>query len=278
MEVFISWSGKKSKAVAEALYGWLPLVINALKPWLSSENIKAGSRWNEEIASRLQSCHIGIFCLTASNLNEPWINFEAGAIAKEKTSGLVCTYLIGITNGDVNWPLAQFQSKSINKKDTLVMLSDINQLLGSNSLGVAHLNEAFETFWPRLEQKLSNLPEDDEEALPPRKSVEERVDEILEIVRKLPAESLGISTGAGGLVIPDDEPLTDVNRENLAKIIQNNIEGYRFLGASRTRNVVYISLENSTGVKSVVSLPRSMKVDEVLDFIKAQLKVLEQQS
>ena len=39
MDVFISWSGERSRAAAEALRGWLPKIINAIKPWLSSADI-----------------------------------------------------------------------------------------------------------------------------------------------------------------------------------------------------------------------------------------------
>jgi hypothetical protein len=39
VEVFISWSGERSKCVAEALRNWIPKIINAVLPWLSSADI-----------------------------------------------------------------------------------------------------------------------------------------------------------------------------------------------------------------------------------------------
>lgn len=44
MKIFISWSGPKSGAVAKALREWLPLVVNAFEPFLSSDDIDKGTR------------------------------------------------------------------------------------------------------------------------------------------------------------------------------------------------------------------------------------------
>jgi hypothetical protein len=59
MKVFISWSGERSRKVAEALQQWLPRVIQATEPWISTE-ISKGSRWGPEISSRLEESRIGI--------------------------------------------------------------------------------------------------------------------------------------------------------------------------------------------------------------------------
>src|SRR4051812_13232017 len=37
MQLFLSWSGPRSKAVADALASWLPQAIHAVQPWMSSE-------------------------------------------------------------------------------------------------------------------------------------------------------------------------------------------------------------------------------------------------
>ena len=82
MKVFITWSGKKSKAVALALREWIPDVLNNIEAWMSEIDIGAGRRWSEAIALELGVTNCGIICLTKSNLNQPWILFEAGALAK----------------------------------------------------------------------------------------------------------------------------------------------------------------------------------------------------
>ena len=92
MDVFISWSGQRSRAVAEALKKYLPMIVNDLNPWLSSTDIDKGSRSSEEIAVALTNAKAGIICLTPNNLKEPWILFEAGAIAKTVREKPLCLH------------------------------------------------------------------------------------------------------------------------------------------------------------------------------------------
>src|ERR1700734_3199682 len=115
MDVFISWSGPQSKQVAEALHHYLPLIINALKPWLSSADVEAGARWAVDIAGNLEKSKFGILCLTPGNLDSIWIHFEAGALAKTvDNKTFVCPYLLHVQPSDLTGPLTQFQAKKAN--------------------------------------------------------------------------------------------------------------------------------------------------------------------
>jgi len=62
--IFISWSGERSKWVAEALHGWLPLVVQAAKPWMLAKSIDKGTRGLAEVNAGLSGMKIGIDCLT----------------------------------------------------------------------------------------------------------------------------------------------------------------------------------------------------------------------
>lgn len=64
MKVLISWSGDRSKQIAEALAEWLPTVLQVLKPWMSSKNIRSGTPWYTEVTNALESHNVGIICLT----------------------------------------------------------------------------------------------------------------------------------------------------------------------------------------------------------------------
>src|SRR4051794_11104722 len=78
--VFIAWSGMRSKLIAEALHGWLPMVVQTVRPYASFEMDK-GSHWPTVIMGNLASCVTSVVCVTPENQDDRWINFEAGAIA-----------------------------------------------------------------------------------------------------------------------------------------------------------------------------------------------------
>ena len=81
MKVFISWSGPQSYGVALVLREWLPTVLQYLEPWVSSEDIDKGARWTDALGTELDASKFGIICLVPGNVDEPWLNFEAGAIS-----------------------------------------------------------------------------------------------------------------------------------------------------------------------------------------------------
>ena len=63
MKVFISWSGDRSRAVADTLRVWLKDVIQAVDPWISGSNIEKGTRGGLEITKELEESLVGIFAL-----------------------------------------------------------------------------------------------------------------------------------------------------------------------------------------------------------------------
>src|SRR5271157_5989439 len=154
MDVFISWSGKRSGAAAEALHDWLPQIINALKPWLSAADIDKGARWGSETAIKLKDAKAGIICLTPSNVHSEWILFETGALSKTIENTYVCPLLIGLEPADVKPPLAQFQATRATKTDVLKLVKTLNRALGDFSPSHLNIDEVFEVWWPKLELKL----------------------------------------------------------------------------------------------------------------------------
>lgn len=187
MKIFISWSGQRSKAVAEALRDWLVRVIQRLEPWVSSEDIRAGARWQIEIAGVLSNTKVGILCLAPENLDSRWLNFEAGALAKTIDNvTFVCPYLIDLDPTDVPLPLGQFQAKRADFEGTKSLVQTINDALGEVALTESQLSDAFETYWPRLKEILDNLPAPEGQTA--KRDPISLLEEILSIVRALARE------------------------------------------------------------------------------------------
>lgn len=190
MQVFLSWSGNRSKAVAEAFSDWLGKVIQALDPWMSVD-IEKGARWSAEIADRLENSHVGIICVTPENLNAPWLLFEAGALSKN-TRAHVCTFLLSVAPANVEPPLGQFQHTIFDKDDVFKLVATINQRVAraeEKALQDKDLAEVFSTYWPKLEEKLKAIQT---AGSPPAQAVRperEILEEMLEIVRRLDGHS-----------------------------------------------------------------------------------------
>ena len=71
MDVFVSWSGKRSKALARALAKWLHNVHHYLKPWMSDKDLRKGDRWLSVIGDKLSEYQVGIVCVTPENVDSP---------------------------------------------------------------------------------------------------------------------------------------------------------------------------------------------------------------
>lgn len=162
MKVFISWSGNKSHEVGKVLKWWLPMVIQATKPFLSSEDIEKGTRWSKDIAEALNTSRFGIICVTKENQNAPWLLFEAGAISKAIEESYVCPFLFDIERSDLKGPLTQFQYTVFQKEDIKKLVNTINKA-SDNIVSESSLEAIFEVMYPKLEEALNKLKSDYQE-------------------------------------------------------------------------------------------------------------------
>lgn len=150
MDIFVSWSGERSKAVAELLVDWVKSVLQVTKPWISTRDIDKGSLWFSEISSRLQATSAGIICLTQDNKNNPWILFESGALAKGISASRICTFLVDLKPSDIKDPLAQFNHTTPDREGMFSLVRTLNRSLGENSLADTTLKRAFDAYWPQF--------------------------------------------------------------------------------------------------------------------------------
>lgn len=136
----------------------LTQIVQAVDPWIST-GIAKGSRWGPEIANHLENAQIGIVCLTRENLNNRWVLFEAGALAKVN-DGMVATFLLDVRIKDVKAPLDQFNHTTAAKEDVRRLVHTLNgraNASGERALSDSALDDLFEVLWPRLEAKLKQI-------------------------------------------------------------------------------------------------------------------------
>lgn len=186
MKVFISWSGDRSRQVANLLRDWLSCVIQAVKPWVSNRDIDRGALWFGQISTQLQDSTVGIICLTQENKSQPWILFEAGALAKGLSTARVCTLLVDLEPEHIKDPLAQFNHTRPDKESMYALASTLNTALGEHGLDAKVLESAFQTYWPQFEVDFRAIV-DSTEAPPPEKpkNQTEVMQEVLSTVRAM---------------------------------------------------------------------------------------------
>jgi hypothetical protein len=115
-------------------------VLQAIEPWVSSEDIDPGLRWSSDVARQLDETDFGILCVTRSNVEAPWLDFEAGALSKSVDKSRVVPFLIDLSPSDVpRGPLAQFQAILPTEDGVLRLARAMNML--SNALSTDRLEE-----------------------------------------------------------------------------------------------------------------------------------------
>ena len=227
MRLFISWSGDLSHKIAESLFEWLPMVLQGLDPYMSSESIEKGARWSSHIGKELEEARFGLVILTKENLNSRWLHFEAGAIAKSVDESRLAPLLFGLRPTDVLQPLSQFQITTFAKEDFLKLLKSVNLAGGDALMPEVRLVALFDKLWPDLNEKIESVLSDYRST---KVVVTRSTDEILEEVVSLGREQAMI------LAHPDRLLGTSVNLL-IEKVLDSYFESEASL-SSRERNLV----------------------------------------
>jgi ElaB/YqjD/DUF883 family membrane-anchored ribosome-binding protein len=162
-------------------------VIQAVEPFVSSQDIPKGARWSNDIAKELADTNFGILCVTKDNFQQPWLLFEAGALSKALDKSFVVPLLFDLKPSDLeNSPLLQFQAASFSKEEIKKLLDTINSVCGANSLGTHDLDETFDVWFPRLQASLDEIGRDETaEENAPIDTTNDKTDQILEEILDL---------------------------------------------------------------------------------------------
>jgi hypothetical protein len=233
MKVFLGWSGETSHKVALALSDWLPQVLQAVRPFVSSEDIAKGARWATEIAKELSASNYGIICVTRENAESAWINFEAGALSKEIDKALVTPFLFDLRDAEIEGPLKQFQVVANDKPDIFKLVKGINAQQGESSIAGKNLEAAFEMWWPKLKGQLENIQRDEgNRPLPKERATPEMVEELLELARRQQREAEDRRGFAD--VVEDDRFRQQIHRLDQLSVTVNSL--------SRSLEALYTAL------------------------------------
>lgn len=185
MKIFVSWSGDLSRQIAEVLKKWIPCIIQSVEVFFSKEDIEKGDNWDNTISKELSECNYGIICLTPDNTTAPWINFEAGAIAKSLDSK-VSALMINIKPSDIKGPLSRYQATKFEKEDFFQLILSINKAL-EVPLDSSVLQNAFSAMWTTLEGEANSIIENYSvinKNASNEQTENEPVEEILQLLRK----------------------------------------------------------------------------------------------
>jgi len=183
VKVFLSWSGPRSRSLAEALREWIHDVIQSTDCFFSSDDIRAGQRWNNEVNTWLTDTDFGVLCVTPENVQSPWLNFEAGALAKRiANDARVVPVTLGFAPSALEEPLKQFNGVSADEAG----MKKLVQSLAEIAPGEIDVERAFNRWWPDLETKISEIPPPDRVVEKPKgPEIPEMFSDIMAAVRGL---------------------------------------------------------------------------------------------
>ncbi len=184
MNIFLSWSGEKSKKVAKVFDEYLPKMIQACDTFFS-EDMDKGTLWFPEINEKLEKCDVGIICITRNNMKKPWVLFESGALAMTWEDGKerVCPFLFDLNNSDLEGPLTEFQLTENNEGDIFKLVKTINNHL-EEPLHEDNLRDIYERYIEDLKNDLDSI-EVSEVSDEPVRDDREVLEEILTHVRDM---------------------------------------------------------------------------------------------
>lgn len=206
MDVFISWSGERSKIVAEALVTSLRAVLERATFWYSEE-LESGVRWSQQIADRLEKSEFGILVVTPENQEAPWLLFEAGAIAKSVAGGRVVPVLLGFEKkSDLKpGPLTQFQARFAAQQDIKRIVDDVNGLLDEDGSKEGNVTILFDHYWSGIEAAIKRALELQLGGETRERDPSEMIPEILDSVREIRRTLAVRRAGAFGVGFRADE-------------------------------------------------------------------------
>jgi hypothetical protein len=124
-----------------------------------------------------------------ANLGNPWLNFEAGILAKQLKRDqpgetLVCPLLIDMAESDLTGPFTLLQYLPFDEHGLLRVAQMVNKHAIPEPRKEAVVENAFQLCWQKIKTELDQMQVPEQSAKPTR-SVGEMLEEVLGIVRSI---------------------------------------------------------------------------------------------
>lgn len=156
MNLFLSWSGNTSRAIADRLGEWLPALFPGITTFHSERDIAAGSQWLNVLFGQLKKSGFSIIVMTPDNRQSKWLLFESGALLRGMTNTRIVPYCFNLEQKDLDEPLKYLQGVRADRPGTYKLVQSINRAL-EPQLTEKKLQTVFEKHWPSLEKQLKRI-------------------------------------------------------------------------------------------------------------------------
>ena len=148
MNIFMSWSGARSKKMGEFLSNWIPKIFPSSSIFFSPD-IPTGEEGFNTINNELGQSDIGIFLFTRENIDSIWMGYEAGAIKHNHNSGKVLAIFLDEGLNEVNLgPFHYLQHANWDGAEFVKVIRTINDLLESKRLNPDRLTSVLDEHLP----------------------------------------------------------------------------------------------------------------------------------
>lgn len=207
MKLFISWSKSLSKSHARCFRDWIGKVFQEVEPFMSDQDISLGRKGIPVIEEKLNAIDFGVVFVSSENIDAPWINYEAGALSRAVNlpESKVVPILIDVDISDLGTaPLSGFQGFKADKEGMLRLSRSINESL-ARQLQNSDMEEAFDTWWPKLESCWSKIPAAGsvEKPQPTLESLSSQIDDLTKIIVSLRNSERATSNALLELLLKD---------------------------------------------------------------------------
>ncbi len=180
--------------MALLLREWLVRVLQYSEPFVSSKDISKGAQWLVTISEQLTDTTEGIVCVTPSNVEAPWLNYEAGALAKTTGQTAVRTVLLGLGPGDLpaGAPLSNFQhTDGLDPEEMWSLVESIHLRSEAAGASLERIRWAFDQAWPELKASLETIELHPEDNKPDRSPDEQSL--IKDVLQEVKSISMAVA-------------------------------------------------------------------------------------